>query len=113
MYTEPATSLDDGLAVAEEIRSTIENASFLDREWGFSMPALRLRGILSASIGIAQHVPDTNATLPIEQEKNILLKRADTAMYRAKSQGKNQVVVSRMGEDMTSNPGGELSTAIG
>jgi diguanylate cyclase (GGDEF)-like protein len=109
----PGTSLDDGLAVAEEIRSTIENASFLDREWGFSMPALHLRGILSASIGIAQHVPDTNATLPIEQEKNILLKRADTAMYRAKSAGKNQVVVSRTGEDMTPNQGGELSTAIG
>jgi len=109
----PNTTLDEGIGVAEEIRATIANASFLDREWGFSMPALHLRGILSASIGIAQHLPDVNGTLPIEQEKNTLLKRADAAMYRAKSQGKNQVVVSRAGEDTASQPGGELSTVIG
>jgi diguanylate cyclase (GGDEF)-like protein len=110
----PNTSLDEGLQIAEEIRSTIANASFLDREWGFSMPPLHLRGILSASIGIAQHIPDPNTSLPIEQEKNTLLKRADSAMYRAKSRGKNQVVVSPAGEDLTPDPGGELSTsAIG
>ena len=84
--------------------------TFLDREWGFSMPPLHLRGILSASIGIAQHIPDPNTPLPIEQEKNTLLKRADSAMYRAKSRGKNQVVVWRAGEDLTSDTGGALST---
>jgi len=108
----PNMTLEEGLGIAEEIRATIENASFLDREWGFSMPPLHLRGILSASIGIAQHMPDAEMALPIEQEKNMLLKRADVAMYRAKSQGKNQVVVSRVGEDMTPEPGGELSTAM-
>jgi diguanylate cyclase (GGDEF)-like protein len=108
----PNTSLEEGMRIAEEIRSTIASASFLDREWGFSMPPLHLRGILSASLGIAQHLPDAALSLPIEQEKNTLLKRADAAMYRAKSMGKNQVVVSRMGEDMTPEPGGELSQAI-
>jgi len=108
----PNMTLEEGLGIAEEIRATIENASFLDREWGFSMPPLHLRGILSASIGIAQHAPDAEMALPIEQEKNTLLKRADAAMYRAKSQGKNQVVISRVGEDLTPEPGGELSTAM-
>jgi diguanylate cyclase (GGDEF)-like protein len=108
----PDMSLEEGIGIAEEIRSTIENASFLDREWGFSMPPLHLRGIISASLGIAQHLPDAELALPIEQEKNTLLKRADAAMYRAKSQGKNQVVVSRMGEDLTPEPGGELSRAM-
>jgi len=108
----PNMTLEEGIGIAEEIRATIENASFLDREWGFSMPPLHLRGIISASLGIAQHLPDAEMALPIEQEKNTLLKRADVAMYRAKSQGKNQVVVSRMGEDLTPEPGGELSTAM-
>jgi diguanylate cyclase (GGDEF)-like protein len=108
----PDTTLHEGLAVCEEIRATIENASFLDREWGFSMPPLHLRGILSASIGVAQHLPDVTAALPLEQEKNLLLKRADAAMYRAKSQGKNQVVVSRADEELPATPGGELSEAV-
>jgi len=40
--------------------------------------------------------------VPVEQEKSDLLRRADLAMYRAKSLGKNQVVVSRAGEELSS-----------
>lgn len=96
----PNTSLDDGIAVCEEIRRTIEQTTFLEREWGFSMPPLRLAGLLSASLGVAQHVPVVDAVESLEQEKSDLLRRADAAMYRAKSLGKNLVVVSRMGEDL-------------
>jgi diguanylate cyclase (GGDEF)-like protein len=103
----PDTSLERGLVLSEEIRYTIETASFLDREWGFSMPPLHLRGVLSASIGIAQHVPDANSQVPIDIEKSDLLRRADAAMYRAKGLGKNQVVISRAG-DLPSNAGGAL-----
>jgi diguanylate cyclase (GGDEF)-like protein len=89
----PDTTLDEGLRVCEEIRRTIEATSFLDREWGFSMPPVHLRGVLSASIGIARHVPDLNTTTSFDIEKNELLRRADAAMYQAKALGKNQVVV--------------------
>src|SRR5258708_3112707 len=105
----PATPMAEGLAICEEIRRTIEGASFLDREWGFSMPPLHLRGIISASIGIAQLMPDAASETPIEHEKNDLLRRADAAMYRAKSQGKNQVVVSRHGEDLNAADSDELN----
>jgi diguanylate cyclase (GGDEF)-like protein len=108
----PATPLAEGLTICEEIRRTIEGASFLDREWGFSMPPLHLRGIISASIGIAQYLPDPASETPVEHEKNDLLRRADAAMYRAKSLGKNQVVVSRHGEDLSAAPGDELSEMI-
>ncbi|HEY2829012.1 MAG TPA: sensor domain-containing diguanylate cyclase [Thermoanaerobaculia bacterium] len=104
----PGASLDDGTALCEEIRETIASTTFLEREWGFSNPALNLRGILSASIGIAQYV-SSNDTSPDEHEKSELLRRADAAMYRAKSAGKNQVVVSRAGDAIDSTPGGELS----
>jgi len=96
----PNTKLADGIAVCEEIRRTIEETTFLDREWGFSMPPLHLAGLLSASLGIAQHVPTADPATSLEQEKSDLLRRADAAMYRAKSLGKNLVVVSRMGEDL-------------
>jgi diguanylate cyclase (GGDEF)-like protein len=96
----PDTSLDDGIAVCEEIRRTIEETTFLGREWGFSMPPLHLAGLLSASLGIAQHLPVSDPNESLEQEKSDLLRRADAAMYRAKSLGKNLVVVSRVGEEL-------------
>jgi diguanylate cyclase (GGDEF)-like protein len=89
----PETSLEDGLALCEEIRRTIEGTAFLDRDWGFNMPPVHLRGVLSASIGVARYVPALDSTASIDVEKNELLRRADAAMYQAKALGKNQVVV--------------------
>lgn len=89
----PETSIEEGLRVCEEIREAVESATFLEREWGFSMPPLRLRGILSASIGIARYVPNPSTTDSLEMERGELLRRADIAMYQAKSLGKNKVVV--------------------
>ena len=89
----PNTSLGEGLRVCEEIRHTIETTSFLEREWGFSMPPVHLRGVLSASIGVARHVPQRDTAVSIDVEKNELLRHADAAMYHAKSIGKNRVVV--------------------
>ncbi|HYH10476.1 MAG TPA: sensor domain-containing diguanylate cyclase [Thermoanaerobaculia bacterium] len=105
----PDTSLEEGLRVCEDIRRTIESTTFLEREWGFSMPPLHLRGVLSASIGAARHVPDAASTVSIDVEKGELLRRADIAMYHAKSLGKNQVVV--WDERLLRSPGGELSDA--
>jgi diguanylate cyclase (GGDEF)-like protein len=96
----PDTTLDEGVNICEQIRGAIESAVFLDRDWGFSMPALSLGGIVTASIGIAEYRGDAAAAQSVEQEKNDLLRRADAAMYRAKSAGKNQVVVSRAGSAM-------------
>ena len=90
----PDTTLEHGMEVCEEIRHSIENTTFLEREWGLGNPPLNLRGVISASIGIAQHVPNHQAE-SIEHEKSELVRRADSAMYRAKTAGKNQVVVSR------------------
>ena len=101
----PHCTLEEGLELSEQIRAAVADAVFLDREWGFSMPPLRLAGVISASIGVAQHTPDRNQVMSIEQEKSDLLRRADAAMYRAKSLGKNQVVVSRAGEAWPVNRG--------
>ncbi|MEO8383174.1 MAG: sensor domain-containing diguanylate cyclase [Acidobacteriota bacterium] len=89
----PETSMEEALRICEEIRQAVESTVFLAREWGFSMSPLHLSGVLSASIGIAPYVPDPNTNLPVEIEKGELLRRADAAMYRAKSLGKNQCAV--------------------
>jgi len=92
----PDTKLQEGLKSAEEIRIGIAENVFLSREWGYRMPPLHLSGIISASIGVAQHIPDPESKASLESEKHNLVKRADAAMYRAKSQGKNQVVVDQV-----------------
>jgi diguanylate cyclase (GGDEF)-like protein len=94
----PETKIDDAFVLAEQIREAIATNTFLDEQWAFNNPPLHLRGILSASIGIAQHIPTADSAVTIEQEKSELMRRADAAMYRAKSEGKNKVVVSRVGE---------------
>ena len=91
----PNTTVETGIKIAEEIRQTIADTTFLAREWALNNPPLHLKGIVSASIGIAEHIPHDDSRILVEQEKSELLRRADSAMYQAKSQGKNQVVVSR------------------
>jgi diguanylate cyclase (GGDEF)-like protein len=98
----PNTSLEEGLAIAEEIRSAIAGTTFLDRQWALNNPPLHLSGILSASVGIAEHAPTADSSISIELEKSDLLRRADAAMYRAKSLGKNQVVLSKAGDQVSS-----------
>ena len=105
----PESSMDEALRVADEIRAAIESTVFLSREWGFSMPPLHLSGILSASIGIAIYTPDPSSNTAVELEKGELLRRADAAMYRAKSLGRNQCVV--WNETLLAAQGSSLSDA--
>jgi diguanylate cyclase (GGDEF)-like protein len=107
----PETKIEEGERICEELRKSIAGHTFLSREWGFSNAALNIRGVLSASIGTAEYCPDPKAGNAIEQEKTDLLRRADAAMYRAKSLGKNQVVVIRATETLADLSGGALTEA--
>jgi diguanylate cyclase (GGDEF)-like protein len=71
----PNTTLEEGLTVAERIRSRIDNArwSWQGRDWP-----------LAASFGVAAW-PETT------KSRDNLLAQADAALYQAKANGRNRV----------------------
>jgi diguanylate cyclase (GGDEF)-like protein len=91
----PDTPLEMGRETAETICRNIADNSFLDREYGFGLPALHLRGALTASLGVARYVPSGTRGTNYDVMKNDLLRRADAAMYHAKSLGKGRVVLDQ------------------
>ena len=74
----PETERPGGTIVADDIRAQAENYPFKGRE---SQPL----GKVTISLGLAQFPDDAD-------ESSLLLKKADDALYRAKSEGRNRVV---------------------
>lgn len=90
----PGTGLAEAAQVAERIREAIAGTTFLDREYEAGLPALMLRGIISASLGVANYVPGSMEGRTLHEKEALLLRRADDALYAAKGQGKDQVVIA-------------------
>ena len=74
----PETDREGGRMVAEEIRTHVENYPFEGRE------TQRL-GKITVSLGVAEFPVDGS-------DADSLIKKADEALYRAKSKGRNRVV---------------------
>ncbi len=76
----PGTSKKESIFVAERVRREIEAEEFPHEE---NLP----QGRLTASIGVSSY-PEDGTT------EAVLLKAADVALYRAKSEGRNRVIIS-------------------
>lgn len=75
----PETNTEDALAVAEKLRSIIEKTSFRDSREEYHV---------TASFGQACSRPDVEDDF----SRDLLVSRADQALYEAKEKGRNRVV---------------------
>ena len=88
----PASRAPAGADAAEMIRDAIERTVFIDQAYGDAIPALHLEGAVTASLGVAHYHPGAGEARPYASAR-ALLQHADTAMYAAKSAGRNRVEV--------------------
>jgi diguanylate cyclase (GGDEF)-like protein len=88
------TTRDQAVAIAEKVRQAISDWVFLPMSIGPGEPALNLKDVITMSIGIASWRENVDPRLPAANQKNELLKLADSALYQAKTRGKNCVVAA-------------------
>jgi diguanylate cyclase (GGDEF)-like protein len=75
-------------AVADVVRTAVADAVFLETDRAPELPALHLRGAVTASIGVAAIGPGDP---PVAEPALWLIREADEAMYRDKTAGKGRV----------------------
>ena len=66
----------------------------MPRPYGFNNPALNLQGVITASLGVSAIRANATPAASIEQQKNELLRAADTALYKAKEHGKDRCLAA-------------------
>lgn len=76
----PDTNEEGAVVVAETIRRSVEELGVENKKIG---------SVMTVSLGVASIEPDRN--MPIE----MLIESADKALYRAKDEGRNKVIVSK------------------
>jgi len=96
----PQTDVEFAKVFAESIRKEIEEHTFLARNVPGRTGALKIKGVITASLGVASL--NKNVSKRLKKRNNIreaLIKAADTAMYRSKNNGKNKVTVAPKASD--------------
>jgi diguanylate cyclase (GGDEF)-like protein len=86
--------LPAAVPIAERIRLAIDAWTFLPISIGPGEPALNLRHAVTMSVGVASYRAHVDTSRSVAEQKDEILRKADNALYAAKSQGKNCVVAA-------------------
>ncbi|MEN8164976.1 MAG: sensor domain-containing diguanylate cyclase [Acidobacteriota bacterium] len=90
----PGFDSEAAAEVGERVCEALRKATFLRGSFTWAEGPVSLRSVLTVSVGVAvypMHLPRTGST---DLKKNLLMRAADLAMYRAKEEGKDRVVVA-------------------
>jgi len=90
----PGSSLDDATAFSERLRITIRDFSFVRRRVPGIGKALKIRGQITSSVGVASLRENVRCTGTPDELRDALIKQADTAMYSSKQEGRDRTTVA-------------------
>lgn len=91
----PGKNLNDAGAFAERIRKAIETFVFLKKSYSRGEKALRISGQITCSVGVASLKSSCRGELTSPSDlTDLIIKKADAAMYASKQEGKNRVTLS-------------------
>jgi diguanylate cyclase (GGDEF)-like protein len=93
----PGSDIHRAVQTAEELRRVIADATMFDHESDGDQTGQPLPGV-RASIGVASYREHLAPGGNQRRRENILLRLADSAMYRAKANGRNRVEVAEAEE---------------
>jgi diguanylate cyclase (GGDEF)-like protein len=93
----PGTGLSRAVQTAELLRRVIAEATLFDSDSEPGQPAQMLPGV-RASIGVASYRDHLAPGGSARRRENVFLRLADSAMYRAKANGRNRVEVAEAEE---------------
>lgn len=94
MIVLPGTPIKKAAQYAESLMSAIAEHTFICKEDKRGGTPLRIRGVITSSIGVASLRRNVNPGHSAEAMAEMLTKAADNAMYRAKGLGKNRVSIA-------------------
>jgi len=90
----PGVSLSEAAGYAETFRKAVEGNTFLKQSSSQGEAPLNIKGLITCSVGVASLYDNMLNSGDMEHLKEKLIKAADAAMYSAKRQGKNRVVIA-------------------
>lgn len=90
----PGYGAKEAVSYAEELRKTIEDFVFLKHKQTGGEKALRIKGVITSSSGIASLRHNIESGGGHKEVRDTLIKLADGAMYKSKQAGKNRVLLA-------------------
>ncbi|MBI3354059.1 MAG: sensor domain-containing diguanylate cyclase [Nitrospirae bacterium] len=94
----PGINYEEAYKIGQKIRDAVKGFVFLKDVSPYGDPAYHIKDVITASIGIASYLDCITCQRKIEEDKNLFIKLADEAMYKAKEAGRDRVCLRR-GDD--------------